>query len=339
MVKIRLLNFAWTDISLSKLLKLINSKCSPSNLVKLAKPVVMTIDWFWIVGWFFTFFGLVGNSWVIFIIARRRRLQTTANWFILSLAVADLGVTCGYFPAVMICNVLVVTCNNDVRRIIACFFIRASVFCLTAMVTERYIAIVHSLKYIRFFKTRNVVIIIATCWTVAIICDLIIDLSKSVLSAAEKVILGSISIMLFRVLPTMFLCAAHFHILLIARKHSLEMKVLFKQVRFNVAANSVKVKEVRNAGLKASTVRLVTVLVFIFVAYYGIANHWEICDKFSLCDVSNHEKVAVTLLILANSTLNPFVYAFFKEDIERESKAFLCRRRKLKLRPFQVHPE
>ena len=54
---------------------------------------------------------------------------------------------------------------------------------------------------------------------------------------------------------------------------------------------------------------------------------------------SKHEILAFRLLNLANSTLNPLVYAFLKDDIKRESKALLCRKRKLKLRPFQVHPE
>ena len=112
---------------------------------------------------FFTFFDLLGNTWIIFIIARRRRLQTTTNWFILSLAAADLGVTCGHFPASMICNVLVNTCNNDVRIITAFFFLEASALCLTAMIGERYIAIVYSLKYVRLMTTKNTIFIIATC--------------------------------------------------------------------------------------------------------------------------------------------------------------------------------
>ena len=131
---------------------------------------------------FFTFFDLLENTWIIFIIARRRRLQTTTNWFILSLAAADLGVTCGHFPASMICNVLVNTCNNDVRIITAFFFLEASALCLTAMIGERYIAIVYSLKYVRLMTTKNTIIIIATCWAIPfllLVYELIIYLTKA----------------------------------------------------------------------------------------------------------------------------------------------------------------
>ena len=76
----------------------------------------MSVHWFWIVGWFVTLFGLVGKSWVIFIIAKTRRLHTTANWFTLSLAIADLSVTLGYFPASLVCNMLVQSRNYSIRQ-------------------------------------------------------------------------------------------------------------------------------------------------------------------------------------------------------------------------------
>lgn len=117
----------------------------------------MHLDWFGIVGWFFTFFGLLGNSWVIFIIARRRRLQTTTKWFI--------GGRSGWYlressAVSMICDVFVNTCNKRVRLISADFFIEASIICLTAMIAERYITIVHSFKYVRFLTSSRTVVII-----------------------------------------------------------------------------------------------------------------------------------------------------------------------------------
>ena len=298
----------------------------------------MDIDW--IVGWFFTFFGLLGNTWIIFIIAKRR-LQTTSNWFILSLAVADLGVTCEHFPASMICNVLLDTCNNDVRIITAFFFFEASPICLTAMIGERYLAIVYSLKYVRLLTTKNIIIIIATCWAipfVLLVYELIIYFASIDYYVIGTPLFVAIYTALLLVLPTILFFAAHLHILLIAHKRSREMKVLFKQVRYRVAANSVKITEVRNVGIKTSTVRLVTALIVIFIACYGLEIRASICIYFSLCIVSEHELAAANLLLLANSTLNPLVCAFLKEDIKRETKALLCRRREPKLRSFQFHP-
>ena len=74
------------------------------------------------------------------------------------------------------------------------------------------------------------------------------------------------------------------------------MKVLLKPVRFNIAEHSVKV-QVRNVGLKASTVRLVTVLVIICIAFYGIDIHLSICFYFNLCDESYYETVTAEMLL------------------------------------------
>ena len=301
------------------------------------------MDFILVVFLFFTFLSLVGNSWVIFIIARRRRLRTTANWFILSLAAADLGVTCAFSPY-MICKVILDTCKEGIGVIFAFSFVNVSAMGLIAMVAERYVAIVHSLKYVRVFTTtRRTFFIIGACWGFPFlfpVLQLAMYIAGGVRHSVLKFpLLGVIYIFLFVVLPTVLLLTAHFHILLIARKLSLQMRALMKQVRFNITANSLKIKEIRNVGLKASTVRLVSVLVAIFTTCYGIGFYVLLCYTFNICSVSEPIQVISRLLLLANSTLNPLVYAFLKEDIKRETNAFLRRKRHLKTRPFQVHPE
>ena len=301
------------------------------------------MDFILVVFLFFTFLSLVGNSWVIFIIAKRRRLRTTANWFILSLAAADLGVTCAFSPYV-ICEVILDTCKEGIGVIFAFSFVNVSAMGLIAMVAERYVAIVHSLKYVRVFTTiRRTFFITGACWGFPFlfpVLQLAMYLAGGVRHSVLKFpLLGVIYIFLFVVLPTVLLLTAHFHILLIARKLSLQMRALMKQVRFNITANSLKIKEIRNVGLKASTVRLITVLVAIFTTCYGIRFYVLLCYNFKICSVSEPIRVIIRLLLLANSTLNPLVYAFLKEDIKRETNAFLRRKRHLKTRPFQVHPE
>ena len=212
------------------------------------------MDFILVVILFFIFLSLVGNSWVIFIIARRRRLQTTSNWFILSLAAADLGVTCVLAPY-MICDEILDTCRERVVKVFAFFFANVSAIGLIAMVAERYVAIVHSLKYVRVFTTtRRTFIIIGTCWGFPFLFTVLrraMYLADGRHSVVKTRIVEVIHIFLFLVVPTVLLLTAHFHILLIARKLSLQMRTLMKQVRFNMTSNSLKTKEIRNVGLKA----------------------------------------------------------------------------------------
>ena len=260
---------------------------------------------------------------------KKEKIQTTSNWFILSLAAADLGVTCVLAPYT-ICDVILDTCKEEVVEIFAFFFVNVSAIGLIATVAERYVAIVHSLKYVRIFRTtRRTFIIIGTCWGFPFLFTVLrraMNFADGRHSVKTRII-EVIHIFLFVVVPTVLLLTAHFHILLIARKLSLQMRALMKQVRFNMTANSLKTKEIRNVGLKASTVRLVSVLVAIFTTCYGIGFYVLLCYTFNICSGSEPIQVISRLLLLANSTLNPLVYAFLKEDIKRESKAFLCRKR------------
>ena len=289
----------------------------------------MHLDWFGIVGWFFTFFGLLGNSWVIFIIARRRRLQTTTKWCI--------GGRSGWYlressAVSMICDMFVNTCNKRVRLISADFFIEASIICLTAMIAERYITIVHSFKYVRFLTSSRTVVIIASCWTIPFlfaICQTIIHLGSSEHFVADMYKFDIIYKMFFALLSIIFLFVAHLHILLIACKLSREMKSLFKQVRFNIGANSVRKMEVTNVGLKTSTVRLVTKLVIIFLSCYGLGIHNIICVYLNLCVPSKHENLLVLIYSKLHSKSYDYPYkynntSYTHTNITIQEAVFLC---------------
>ena len=60
--------------------------------------------WFWILGGLLSVLAVVGNGVVIVLISTRRRLRTTANWFILSLAVADCSLAAIYVPLLSACE-------------------------------------------------------------------------------------------------------------------------------------------------------------------------------------------------------------------------------------------
>ena len=296
----------------------------------------MSVHWFWIVGWFVTLFGFVGNSWVIFIIVKTRRLHTTANWFTLSLAIADLSVTTGYFPASMVCNVLVQSCNNFIRQTVVNFVMEASMFALIAMVAERYLAIVYPLKYVRVMTTKRILVTIVMSWVIPVILSVfrwMYELYYNRLSIAEEHAVIILYTLFIEIAPMIVLIAFTFHILAIARKLSIQMSTLLTQVRFNQAANSATIVNVPRIGLKAATVRLVIALVVIYVACYGTEIYITICQSFELCCISVPERTAFSLLLMANSVLNPLVYAFLKEDIRKETKSLFCCRKGSRLRP------
>ena len=201
---------------------------------------------------------------------------------------------------------------------------------LLAMVAERYIATVYSLKYVSFITNKRIVAMVAASWGIPVLLFAARWMHNhyySKLSAGEERIIFIFYTLLFEIAPIIALVAATLHILFIARKISRQMSALLTQVRFNQASNSLTTKAPKLTGLKMSTVRLVTALVAIFVAGYGTEIYITICETFEVCQVTVDVQTAFSLLLMANSVLNPLVYAFLKEDIKRETKALFCFRK------------
>ena len=100
------------------------------------------------IGWLLSIATAVGNGFVIFLVAKNLRLHSSAsNWFVLSLAVADVGVRgIAVFPSNYIC-IYSIACNSRVYMALFWFFLHSSVTNLCSLTWDRYIAIVYPLNY------------------------------------------------------------------------------------------------------------------------------------------------------------------------------------------------
>lgn len=108
--------------------------------------------WFSGFGWFITILGVSGNAFVIYLIATKHHLQKKANWFILSLATADLFVGLSYIPPFYACRKMEY-CTQEVwlvtRQTIMWLFLYSSVTNLFVMTVDRYVAVTLPLKHKR----------------------------------------------------------------------------------------------------------------------------------------------------------------------------------------------
>ncbi|KAL9981370.1 hypothetical protein ACROYT_G010068 [Oculina patagonica] len=200
---------------------------------------------------------------------------------------------------------------------------------------ERYIAIVYPLKYVQVMTSNKTKFIIAMSWVIPAILSVfrwLENLYSGNLSEEEVLAIYIVYTLLMEIAPIIILIAVTLHVLLIARKLSIQMSTLLTQVRFNLAANSVTMITPVKVGLKAATVRLVIALVAIFVVCYGTEIYITICQTFELRVVSKDERTAFSLLLMANSVLNPLVYAILKKDVKRETKALFCRGKSVRIR-------
>ncbi|KFB42561.1 AGAP000445-PA-like protein [Anopheles sinensis] len=112
--------------------------------------------------------AIFGNLLVILAFKRERRLRRRTNFYIVSLASADLLVGTLGIPFAVLASI------GLPRNLHACLFTISllvvlctiSIFCLVAVSIDRYWAILHPLAYSRNMRTKTTLYIISVCWLV-----------------------------------------------------------------------------------------------------------------------------------------------------------------------------
>ncbi len=105
------------------------------------------------------FFAIVGNAMVIIVFHRERRLRRRTNYYIVSLALADLLVGLLGIPFAILASIglpkNLYSCLFTVSLLIVLCTI--SIFCLVAVSIDRYWAILYPLAYSRNIRTKTVI--------------------------------------------------------------------------------------------------------------------------------------------------------------------------------------
>lgn len=102
-------------------------------------------------------FAVVGNSLVITVFWKERRLRRRTNYYIVSLAAADLLVGLLGIPFALLASIGLPTnlhaCLFTVSLLVVLCTI--SIFCLVAVSVDRYWAILHPMGYSRHVRTKT----------------------------------------------------------------------------------------------------------------------------------------------------------------------------------------
>lgn len=103
--------------------------------------------------------AVIGNGMVIIVFRRERRLRRRTNYYIVSLAIADLLVGLLGVPFAILASIGLPT------NLYACLFSLSllvvlctiSIFCLVAVSVDRYWAILHPMAYSRNVRTKTAI--------------------------------------------------------------------------------------------------------------------------------------------------------------------------------------
>ena len=278
------------------------------------------------IGWLLSITTAAGNGFVVFLVIKNHQLHSPANWFILSLAVADFGVGIAVFPPAYFCNNLMV-CNFRVNMAFFWFFLHSSVTNLCTLTWDRYIAIVHPFKYNTSMTERRPGMVILIAWLIPFVISLSLLVGMYVTNSKTALkVLRLTGVSAFDIISCTLLFYAVVRVLVVARGQSHQASAMELQVQSKHSCNeSPEEPATSHRREKHNTARFIIALVVFFLGCYVVVNCLILCITFS-CKLSDKAGQIVTLLLVLNSAVNPLVYAFLKRDIKRQIKKLICRK-------------
>lgn len=284
--------------------------------------------WYWVLRGLIGLTILAGNGPVIYVIITCRRLHKAANWFILSLSLADLFVGLFLVPVSTSCA-LWTTCNFSVLSLSFDLLLFVSIANMCAMTADRYISVVQPLTYFQNMTNSRVFLWILVAWIIPIISSLI-PFAWIFSNSPEKrkratTIYGPLQIISFNLLPCVVMLLIYGHIFIISQKHARQIRAVVKNQHLahpDTAVNPSRIK------LERSATKVFGLVVLFFVLCWMLSAYRHFCQYLSLkCRDSFELALISRLLMVLNSAINPFIYAFLKEDIKRELKKMFCKHR------------
>ncbi|XP_004457486.3 somatostatin receptor type 5 [Dasypus novemcinctus] len=272
--------------------------------------------------------GLGGNALVIYVVLRHAKMKTVTDIYILNLAVSDVLLMLGlpflatqnavsYWPFGAVLCRLVMTLDG-VNQF-------TSVFCLTVMSVDRYLAVVHPVRAARWRRPRVARRASAAVWGAALLMALPLVVFADVqegwdtcnLSWPEPVGLwGAVFVIYTSVLgffgPLLVICLCY---LLIVAK---------------VRAAGARGGSARRRRSERRVTRMVVVLVSVFAGCwlpFFLVNLVNLAFALPEEPASAGLYFFVVILSYANSCANPVLYGFLSDNFRQSFRKVLCLRK------------
>ncbi|XP_062388451.1 somatostatin receptor type 2-like [Sardina pilchardus] len=271
--------------------------------------------------------GLCGNTLVIYVILRYAKMKTVTNIYILNLAVADVLFMLG-LPFIALQLALVhwpfglALCR--VVMTVDSFNQFTSIFCLTVMSIDRYLAVVHPIKSTRWRKPRVAKTINLAVWAVSLLVNLPVIIYSGLNSNKSCTIVWPepqeayytafifYTFLLGFFLPLLVICLCYLLIII------------------KVKSSGIRVGSSKRKRSERKVTRMVSIVVAVFVFCwlpFYVFNVTSVTGSLSSTPALRNTFACVVVLGYANSCANPILYAFLSENFKKSFQNVLCLRR------------
>ncbi|XP_072299575.1 somatostatin receptor type 5-like [Eucyclogobius newberryi] len=269
--------------------------------------------------------GLLGNTLVIYVVFRYTKMKTVTNLYILNLALADELYILG-IPFLCTQNVLSYwpygefLCKIYMTADIMSQF--TSTFCLTVMSIDRYLAVVHPLKSVKWRKPQVAKIINALLWVVSFLIALPVTIFSNIQDEFNTCnitwpdpnnLWSNVFILVTAILgffgPVVVICLCY--LLLVIR----------------VRSAGARAGLTRRRRSERKVTRMVVIIVMVFVLCWLPFFTTNIVNLvYTIPESSVNVAIYFSLVILTyvNSCFNPILYGFLSENFKQSFQKVLC---------------
>ncbi|XP_040021360.1 galanin receptor type 1 [Gasterosteus aculeatus] len=272
--------------------------------------------------------GVLGNSMVITVLARSKpgKPRSTTNIFILNLSIADLSYLLFCIPFQSTVYMLPTwVLGAFICKFIHYFFtvsMLVSIFTLSAMSVDRYIAIVHSRRSSSIRVARHALIGVVVIWILSLAMAAPVMYYQNIFHSRDN------HTFCWEVWPQnqkkvyvvgTFVFGYVLPLLLISFCYAKVLNHLHKKLR-NMSKKSEASKK-----KTAQTVLVVVVVFCLSWLPHHVVHLWVEFGTFPLNQASFVFRVAAHCLAYSNSSVNPVIYAFLSENFRKAYKqVFKC---------------
>ncbi|KAJ8398731.1 hypothetical protein AAFF_G00419280 [Aldrovandia affinis] len=269
--------------------------------------------------------GLTGNTLAIYVVLRYAKMKTVTNIYILNLAVADEFYILGlpflttqnvltYWPfGSFLCRVIMTA--DSINQF-------TSIFCLTVMSIDRYLAVVQPIRSARWRRPRVAKIINGLVWVLSFVVMLPVIIFSNVqeqmntcnMSWPDPEKFWSIAFIIYTatlgfLFPLLVICLCYLLIVI---------KVKSARARAGLT---------RQRRSERKVTRMVVIIVVVFVLCWlpffimNVINEVLILPQNS---VTNGVYFFSVILTYVNSCANPLLYGFLSKNFKQSFRKVLC---------------
>ncbi|EFN60975.1 Adenosine receptor A2b [Camponotus floridanus] len=292
--------------------------------------------------------AVLGNGLVIIVFGKERKLRRRTNYYIISLAAADLLVGLLAIPFAILASIGLPTnlhaCLFTVSVLIVLCTI--SIFCLVAVSVDRYWAILHPMGYSRTVRTKTAIGIIGVCWIAGTLVGFLPLFGWNAGQTSDHRCIFT-KVMDYNYLVFLYFATIIFPALLIAAFYAHIYQVIVKQLQQVVTVDSGNSGGVRRLGglrlgsnhqttgtmlrvlgaarkreIKA-TQNLSRIVLFFIVCWFPLYTINCVMAFCPQCEVNDLLMNFCIILTHINSVGNPLLYAYHLKDFRIALKNFV----------------